>query len=142
MIIPDANLLIYAHNEAAKDHERAKAWWQDSLAKPEIVGLSWLVLIAFVRVSTNRKAFKEPISVQEATDLVDSWLALPRVQMLQPGHSHAEILFGYLNELGTGGNITSDAHLAALAVEHQATIYTADSDFARFSGLRWKNPLK
>jgi toxin-antitoxin system PIN domain toxin len=142
MIIPDANLLIYAHNEVSKDHARAKAWWQDCVSKPEIIGLSWLVLIAFIRVSTNRKAFEEPISVQEATDLVRAWLELPQVQILHPGPLHSEILFNSLNELGTGGNNTSDAHLAAIALEHQAVLYSADTGFSRFSGLRWKNPLK
>jgi toxin-antitoxin system PIN domain toxin len=142
MIIPDANLLIYAHNEAAKDYVRAKAWWQDCVSKPEIIGLSWLVLIAFIRVSTNRKAFEEPISVQEATDLVRTWLELPQVRILNPSPLHAEILFNYLNELGAGGNNTPDAHLAAIAQEHQAVLYSADAGFARFSGLRWKNPLK
>jgi uncharacterized protein len=142
MIIPDANLLIYAHNEGAKNHARAKAWWEDCVSKPETIGLAWLVLIAFVRVSTNRKAFEEPISVQEATDLVRIWLELPQVQILNPGHSHAQILFTYLNELGAGGNNTPDAHLAAIALEHHAVLYSADAGFSRFSGLRWKNPLK
>ncbi len=142
MIIPDANLLIYAHNDAAKDHAKAKAWWEDCLSKPETVGLSWSVLIAFVRVSTNRKAFEEPLSVKDATDMVRGWLEMPQVQLLHAGPAHPEILFGYLNELGTAGNLTSDAHLAALAREYQAIIHSADADFARFSGLRWKNPLK
>ena len=106
------------------------------------MGLSWSVLIAFVRVSTNRKAFEEPLSVKEATGLVRDWLEMPQVQLLHPGPPHTETLFDYLNELGTAGNLTSDAHLAALAREYQATIHSADTDFARFSGLRWKNPLK
>lgn len=142
MIIPDANLIIYAFNTKAKYHLQARDWWEERLSSSEAIGLPWMVSLAFIRVMTNRKIFDEPMSVEEAIQWVRSWLALPQVQILHPGRLHAEILFGHLTDLGTGGDNTPDAHLAAIAQEHQALLYSADAGFARFSGLRWKNPLK
>jgi uncharacterized protein len=142
MIVPDLNLVVYAHNRADFRYEKAKAWWEGCLTNQETIGLSWAVILGFVRIVTNRRIFKEPTLVSDAIEAVESWLASPQVQVLHPGPDHARLVFGYLREVGTAGDLTSDAHLAALAREYQGIIHSADNDFARFSGLRWKNPLK
>jgi hypothetical protein len=141
VILPDVNLLIYAHDTASRDHAAAKAWWDGVLSGDEPVGLAWATLLAFVRLTTNRAVFQEPLSVEEAVETVERWLTQPHVRVVQPAHRHAEYLFGFLRALGAAGNLTSDAHLAALAVEHGATLCSADSDFGRFPRLKWKNPI-
>jgi toxin-antitoxin system PIN domain toxin len=142
MIVPDVNILIHAYDTTFASHEIAKAWWRDTLRISRPVGIPWVTSIGFIRLVTNRSVFKQPMTVNEAVSIVRSWLRQPRVQILIPGEGHGDILFGLLEELGTGGNLTSDAHLAALAIEYQAEIASADNDFARFPGLRWFNPLK
>ena len=142
MIIPDINLLVYAYNERAPEHPAVKEWWEEALSGTEAIGLPWLVILGFVRVLTNRRIFPEPLSVPEATGRARSWLAQPNVEIIHPGPRHADLVFGLLEEVGVGANLTMDAHLAALAIEHHATLHTTDSDFTRFPGLRWVNPLK
>jgi len=142
MIVPDLNLVVYAHNRYDPRYAKAKARWENCLTSRETIGLSWAVILGFVRIVTNRRIFKEPTSVSDAIEAVESWLASPQVQILHPGPDHAGLVFGYLHEVGTAGDLTTDADLAALAREYQGTIHSADTDFARFSGLRWKNPLK
>jgi toxin-antitoxin system PIN domain toxin len=142
MIIPDVNLLVYAYDERSKFHAPAKSWWEDCLKAQETIGLPWAVSLGFLRMTTNRRLFPNPMSVSTATAIVRSWIDRQEVLVLNPGPRHADIVLGYLNELGTAGNLTSDAHLAALAHEFQAILHSNDADFARFSGLRWKNPLK
>jgi toxin-antitoxin system PIN domain toxin len=105
------------------------------------VYLPWVVILGFLRLATHRQISANPLSVTAACEIVESWLARRQVSMLQPGERHAEILFGFLRSIGVGGNLTTDAHLAALAIEHGLEIRTTDKDFARFPGLRWKNPL-
>ena len=107
----------------------------------EQVGLPWAVLLGFVRISTHRAVLNHPMPVRLACDHVQSWLARPQVMILHPGDRHAEILFGLLERLGTAGNLTTDAHLAALAIEYQAELHSNDADFTRFQGLKWRNPL-
>lgn len=109
---------------------------------PRPIGLAWVAVLGFIRISTHRRASPNPIVPTEATRRVSTWLANPRVQIISPGEGHAEILFRLLEELGTAGNLTTDAHLAALAIEYRAEIASTDTDFARFKGLRWFNPLK
>jgi len=141
MIIPDINLLIYAYDERSGFHEPAKRWWEQRLSGTEPVGLPWVAALGFLRLITNPRVFENPMPVSMATGAVHSWLDRPQLQIVQAGPPHSGILFNLLNEMGTAANLTTDAHLAALAIEYQAILHTTDTDFARFSGLRWKNPL-
>lgn len=142
MIIPDLNLLVYAHNQNDERHAAAREWWETALNGDEPVGVAWVTLLGFVRLTTSRQVLREPLSVTVATAIVEEWLDQPVVRVLVPGREHARHCFGYLRKLGVGGNLTTDAHLAALACEYQAELHSTDADFARFPGLRWRNPLE
>jgi len=141
MIVPDVNLLVHAHNRGSPDHAAARAWWEGCLNGGEPVGLAWAAMLGFVRLTTSRQVFVRPLPVATAVVMVEEWLAQPVVRIVVPGRDHAKLCFGFLRKLGVGGNLTSDAHLAALAVEYQAELHSTDTDFARFAGLRWRNPL-
>jgi len=141
MILPDTNLLIYATNTDTPQHRPARTWLERSLSGHEPVGFSWVVLLGFLRLTTRPGLFRSPLRVDAVFELIDEWLTQPGVQLIHPGPRHFDILRGLLEPLGTGGNLTSDAHLAALAIEYNALLCSSDSDFARFAGLRWKNPL-
>jgi toxin-antitoxin system PIN domain toxin len=141
MILLDANILIYAVNENSPLHRKAKAWLEATLTGPETVGLSWTVLLAFLRLTTRSGIFERPLPVKTAFAIIEDWLAQPAVVTVEPTPRHVRVLRDLLLPLGTGGNLTSDAHLAALAIELGAEICSSDSDFARFPGLRWRNPL-
>jgi len=141
MTLPDINLLLHAYNTDSPVHEPARDWWERLLNGREPVGLAWVVALGFIRLSTHRQILTNPMAVSVACGHVRAWLAQPYVSLLDPGPRHAEILFGLLESLGTGGNLTTDAHLAALAIEHQANLQSTDADFNRFSGLRWSNPI-
>ena len=142
MIVPDANLLLYAHNSAAKWHTQAQAWLAHLLNDSQAVGLPWVTALGFMRIATNPKAMPHPLTVSDACGEVRGWLERPNVTILHPGDRHADILFGLLEHVGVAGNLTTDAHLAALAIEYQAELHSTDADFSRFPGLRWRNPLK
>jgi len=141
MIIPDVNVLVHAYNSGSAHHKTARDWWERTLTLPRPVGLCWTVILGFIRIATHRRILENPMRPAEAIRRVRSWLAVPGVQMLTPGESHSEILFGLLEHLGTAGNLTTDAHLAALAIEYQAEMASTDTDFARFPNLRWFNPV-
>ena len=141
MKLPDVNLLVYAADETAARHELALEWVQTTLSGTETVAFSWLALIGFVRITTNPKSVAIPWSAAQALDVVDRWLAQPAATIVHPTDRHAAVLRDLLAPLGTGGNLTSDAHLAALASEHGATLCSHDNDFSRFAGLRWVDPL-
>ena len=141
MILPDVSILVHAYNLGSPQHQVARAWWEETLMLPRPIGLPWASILGFLRITTNRGILKNPFFPLEATNHVKRWLAMPGVQILTPGEMHADILFRLLERLGMAGDLTTDAHLAALAIEYQAELHTADADFARFSGLRWKNPL-
>ena len=141
MLIPDVNILVYAYDMDSPQHKLARTWWQTTLTQPRPVGMPWATSLGFIRVATNRHILTNPLSVQEAVGRVRRWLDHPRVRIVSPGERHGEILFRLLTDLGTAGNLTSDAHLAALAIEYQAEIVSTDADFSRFPGLRWFNPL-
>lgn len=141
MIIVDVNLLIYAVNEDSAFHRKAKSWLEAAISGTETVGLSWIVLLAFLRLTTRIGLFEKPLNTATAFDLMDAWLQQPSVTVVEPTPRHMRILRDLVLPLGTGGNLTSDAHLAALAVEHGAELCSADNDFGRFPGLRWRNPL-
>jgi toxin-antitoxin system PIN domain toxin len=139
--LPDANLLLYALDEASPHHPRARPWLEALLSGSEPVGFAWTVLLAFVRLSTHPQLFANPLTPTEAFAVVEGWLAQPCVLVLHPTERHLAVLRGLVEPLGTAGNITTDAHLAALAIEHGGEICSADADFVRFPGLRWTNPL-
>lgn len=141
MIVPDVNVLILAYNRGSVHHEVGRAWWEETLTLPRPVGLAWAVILGFIRISTHRAILENPMRPADAIRRVRGWLAAPRVDILTPGESHADVLFGLIEHLGTGGNLTTDAHLAALAIEYQAELASTDMDFARFRGLRWFNPI-
>lgn len=141
MVLPDVNLLVYSHNEASRFHADAKKWWIDLHSQAQPVALAWPLILGFVRIVTHPAIQTDPRSVTEAFDIVDSWLALPLIQWIQPGTKHYAILRTLLQAVGVGGNLCSDAHLAALAIEHQCELHSTDADFARFPGLKWVNPL-
>jgi toxin-antitoxin system PIN domain toxin len=142
MILVDANLLLYAYNQDAPEHAAARSWLEVTLSAPTPFGLSWQTILAFIRISTNKRAFPQPLSVQEATEIVAQWLDRPSVTILQPGERHWALLVGMLRVGQASGPLAMDAHLAALAVEHGATLYSTDRDFARFVGLNVANPLQ
>lgn len=142
MILIDANLLIYAYDSGSRDHGAARPWLEDVLSRPEPVGLAWISILAFLRITTNPRLLARPFSLDEAISFVDQWLALPQVVLLEPGPRHWEILRGLLPCAQARGPLVMDAELASLAVEHGATLCTTDRDFARFEGLKAKNPLQ
>jgi len=141
VIIPDVNLLLHAYNSDSGVHDAARAWWESILGDPEPVGLAWATVLGFIRIATHRQVLANPLPVDTACGLVEEWLAQPQVMLVHPGERHAALLFGLLRGLGSAGNLTTDAHLAALAIEHQAELHTTDADFARFPGLRHRNPI-
>ena len=141
MKLLDANLLLYSANEDAPLHAKARSWLETLLSGSETVGFTWLVLLAFLRLSTRAAVFPRPLEPGESLDLIDSWLSQPCSTVVDPGERHLRILRDLIAPFGTAGNLTSDAHLAALAIEHGAELCSCDSDFSRFPGLRWRNPL-
>lgn len=141
MIIPDVNLLVYAVNRDAVEHRRAKCWLEKTLSGADTVGFSWSVLLAFLRLTTRAGLLGNPLPPEAALDLIEAWLAQPSVTVVNPGPSHLSIVRELLLPAGTAGNLTSDAHLAAIAIEHGAELHSADNDFGRFSRLNWRNPL-
>ena len=138
MIVPDVNLLVYAHDATSRRHDAARAWWETLLSGTTSVGLPWNAILGFIRVTTHGRILQNPLDVGGACSRVRSWIARPQAILIHPGDRHADILFDLL---GVAGNLTTDAHLAALAIEHQAELHSTDADMARFPGLRWKNPL-
>lgn len=141
MILPDLNLLVYAYNSDAPDHSAARSWWEAVLSDSHPVALPWAVSLGFLRLMTSRAILVDPLSSPEAIDQIRSWLARPQVRILQPGPGHLDLLDELAKQAGKAGALTTDIHLAALAVEHGVKLHSNDSDFGRFSGLRWTNPL-
>jgi toxin-antitoxin system PIN domain toxin len=139
--LPDVNLLIYALDEGSVRHEPARAWVEERLSGTETFAFTWVVLLAFIRLTTSPRVFQSPLSISDALDLVDGWLAQPCATVVHPTSRHAPVLRELLEPLGTAGNLTTDAHLAALAIEHGAELCSTDRDFSRFPGLRWTDPL-
>jgi uncharacterized protein len=142
MILPDVNVLVHAHNSDSGVHEAARTWWDECLAGPEGVGFAWATLLGFIRITTNRKIVARPLGVAEVMARIEAWLALPHVHIAQPADTHFKRLRAELERLGTAANLTTDAHLAVLAMERGYILYSTDTDFARFSGLRWANPCR
>jgi uncharacterized protein len=140
--LPDLNLLIYAADESSRHYAGARAWLEETLSGTEEVGFAWLVLLGFIRISTNPVAFGNALSPARAFEFVDSWLSQSIARVINPTAEHHLVLNRLLEPVGTAGNLTNDAHLAALAIEHGAEVCSADADFSRFPGLRWTNPLR
>jgi toxin-antitoxin system PIN domain toxin len=140
MILPDANTLLCAVNSASDQHGTALKALAQSFAEPRGVAFAWTALLAFLRLSTRRGIFPNPLSADEALRVTENWLRHPQAHVVNPGERHAEILGTLLRSAGTAGNLTTDAHLAALAIEHGATILTYDRDFARFEKVKWRVP--
>jgi toxin-antitoxin system PIN domain toxin len=140
VLLVDANVLVYAVNKDAAHHGPCRAWLDRALSSAEPVGLSWVSLLAFLRVTTHPAVLEHPFTVAEATDQVRTWLGAPAALIVDPTPRHVDVLAGLLAETGTAGNLVSDAHLAALATEHRATIVSLDRDFGRFAGVRWRAP--
>ena len=141
MKLPDLNLLIYAIDRASPQHSAALRWWNEALSGAETVALSWHVLLGFIRLTTNPRVMLEPLPPTDAMDYVERWLDHPITTVIEPTARHAAILRDLLDRLGTAANHVSDAHLAALAIEHGGEVYSADHDFGRFAGLTWSDPL-
>lgn len=142
MIIPDANLIIYAHNKADPDHTAAIAWWKALLAGGIDVGIPIVVVLAFLRLTTSPRILTKPLSVEESGRRVETWFERDNVRLISPGQGHVASLLACLRSVGVGGSLTTDAHIAALAIEYHAEVHTSDLDFGRFPGVRWKNPLR
>ena len=140
MRLVDANVLLYAVNRASTQHDRSRSWLDRALGGREPVGMAWPVLLAFLRLATHQAVFPRPLATDDAIGVVREWLARPAAIVVEPTARHLDVLGGILLDSGTGGNLVSDAHLAALAVEHAATIVTFDTDFGRFRGVRWETP--
>lgn len=140
MRIVDANVLLYAVNEDAGHHAASREWLDRALAGEDTVGFGWIAMLAFARLATRRDLFTAPLSSAEALSQLDDWTSAPGGRVLHPGERHLGILSSLLDELGSAGNLVNDAHLAALALEHRASIVTYDNDFSRFRGVRWHTP--
>ena len=141
MILIDANLLLYAYHPRAEQHQKSRVWLETVLSGPDLVRFAWLTLWAFFRIATNARVFERPLSTSEAEAAISSWLAQPIAGILEPGERHWGILRDLVRDGQAAGPLVMDAVLAAIALEHGATLCTTDRDFSRFSGLRWTNPL-
>lgn len=141
MILVDVNLLLYAINRSAPQHAAARRWLEQALDGDEPVGFAWIVVLSFLRLSTNRHVFPEPLSAEIAIGIAESWLTRPNVRVVDPGRRHWDIFKRLLEGAGAAGNLTADAHLASIAIEHGWELHSSDHDFGRFPGLRWRNPL-
>ena len=140
MLLVDANVLLYSVNTAAEQHVRARTWLDRVLGDDEPVGFAWTVILAFLRLATHPGVFRSPLDLDDAVGVLRDWLGQAPALVVQPTTRHLDLLAGLLGEAGTAGNLVSDAHLAALAVEHDATLVSFDTDFGRYRGLRWRQP--
>jgi uncharacterized protein len=141
VILLDANLLLYAHNTSSKEHEPTSAWLETALGTENIC-LSWETILAFLRIATTPRIFAEPLSLEAAVAVIDKWLVQPNVKILSATHRHWSIFSELLPSNRARGSLIMDAHLAALAIEHGATLCTNDRDFARFPGVKLEFPLQ
>ncbi len=140
MKLVDLNVLLYAVNQDAPEHEAVRSWWEAALAEDEPVGLAWVVVLGFLRLTTSAQVFASPLSASQAIGRVDAWLSHPSIRLVHETEEHWRVFKELLDRAGTAGNLTTDAHLAALAISHGATLVSCDADFGRFPHLRWENP--
>ena len=141
MILPDANLLIYAHDEASPSHAKARQWWEAALSGAEPVGLAWVVVLAVTRLLTHPTVCENPLSPAQVRSIIEHWLSFPHVRIIHLSENALGRFFDLLEEAGTGGNLSTDALIALHALEHSATVASNDRDFDRFSGVKRINPL-
>jgi uncharacterized protein len=140
VVVVDANVLLYAIDRSSAHQEQCRSWLDASLSGAEAIGFAWVALLAFIRIGTSPSIFPTPMTIEEASDQVDRWLTAPAAVVASPTARHSGLLRGLLSGSGTAGNLTTDAHLAALAIEHGADIVSYDRDFARFPGVRHRLP--
>lgn len=140
MLLVDANVLLHASNERAVEHRAARGWLLGALAGGEAVAFSWTVILAFLRLSTHPAVFPRPLTVGQAVEAIEAWLGARAAIVVEPTRRHLSLLHGLLERAGTAGNLVGDAHLAALALEHGATVVSFDRDFARFEGVASRRP--
>lgn len=141
MIIPDVNVLIYAHDTSSPNHKPAKLWWESALSGTEPVGIPIIVVMAFVRLTTHPTVAENPMSVDQAKSRVEEWFSQPNCRALPMGEKTLALFFNLLSSTGQGGNLSTDAMIAATATEYGGTVYSNDRDFDRFPDLKWSNPL-
>lgn len=141
MKLVDANVLLYAVNEDAPHHETAHSWLDGAVRGREAIGFAWIVLLAFLRLTTRPSLFPRPLTLDEAAGVVEGWLDAPPAVVVDPTERHLSLLRGLLGGVGTAANLVNDAHLATLALEHGAEIVSFDRDFERFEGVRWRSPV-
>ena len=141
MILVDANILLYAEDQLSSRHDAAREWWDAQLSQSSPVCLCWTVLGAFIRIGTNPRVFEHPLSLDQALSRVQSWIDQPCTRIVNPTERHWTVFQNMLREGQAVANLVTDAHLAALAVEHGCELMSTDSDFSRFSGIQWRNPL-
>jgi uncharacterized protein len=142
VIFVDANILLYAENSGSPLNRKALQWWSSALSGNEAVCLCWEVINAFIRIGTNPRVFNNPLSTSEALDRVSSWINQPCARIIHPTTKHWEIFTDMLISGQASANLVSDAHLAALAIEHNCTLYSTDKDFRKFPKIKYKNPLE
>lgn len=141
MKIIDLNILLYAINPSVEHHQVVHSWWESALNGEEGLGLTWLVLSGFVRITTNPRIFPKPLVIDHALLKIDNWLRHDNITLIQETKDHWTIFRELVENSGAAGNLTTDAHLAAIAISHGATLISCDSDFSRFKSIRWFNPL-
>lgn len=141
MKLIDLNLLLYAVNADSPCHTAAKGWLEEALNAPDPVAIPWVVVLGFLRIATNPRILERPLLPEQALAVVDAWLTCPGVRILEGGEGHWPVLKALISDSGTAGNLTTDAHLAALAITHGCRLCSTDRDFGRFAGLQWVNPL-
>jgi hypothetical protein len=141
VILPDLNLLLYAHNPHMAQHEAARSWWERAMNGDELIGMPLEVAFGFIRVATNPRLGSAKVALVDARRVVEGWLDLPQARVLTPGPPHFSQVMDLMAAAMAAGPVLSDAILAAYAIKHRATLFTNDADFARFSGLQWENPL-
>ena len=142
MIVPDTNLLIYAYDESSSHFAGAREWWEDVLSGNRVTGIPWVVVLAFTRLVTHPGICANPMAVEDVRDRVDRWLTFDHVRLLSPTDRTISLFFDLLEGVGTGGNLSTDAMIAALALEHGGCVHSNDADFGRFPDLMVSNPLK
>ena len=140
MNVVDANVLLYAVNVDADHHDEARGWLDESLSGAATVGFSWIVLLAFLRLSTKVALFPHPLAPSDALDRVDAWVSAPTAVIVEPTSRHLSVVRALLADVGTGGNVVNDAHLAALSLEHRGGVVTYDHGFGRFPDVSWRPP--
>jgi len=141
MIVPDVNMLVYAYDSSSAHHEAAAEWWKRCMTGNDEIGLPTVVIFGFVRICTNPRIFRSPLTVEETSCRVASWLARSQVRIIEPSAQHVGDVLALLRETGTAGNLTTDAQIAVLARQENAVLHSNDTDFLRFPGIRWHNPV-